>query len=62
MSKFIRKFKSYIRRTYKNKLCAIALIAVGLATLYIPDNYDIGGLVLMLIIALPLFFTSKKYL
>ena len=62
MSNYAERFRDYIFRTFKNKLCAMALIAIGVATLHIPDNNDIGGLVFMLIIGLPLFFTSKKYI
>ena len=54
------KFERYIRRTFKNKLCAIVLLGIGaLAT--IPDG-DATFFVLILFITIPLFFTKENWI
>lgn len=53
-------FKRYLRRTYKNKLCALAMFIVGLLTMKITGN----GLFMLyvLVFALPTFFTKEKWI
>lgn len=53
------KFERYIRRTLKNKLCAIALLGIGVLST-IPDG-DATFLVLISFIAIPLFFTKENW-
>lgn len=55
----IDKFVNYMRETLANKLCAIALVTAGLLPVYLAD--DATTLVLMLIFAIPLFFSSKRH-
>lgn len=57
---YIRKFVRYMYRTYKNKLCALALVLIGwLSTLI--DNEG-TAFVLCLMIAVPLFFTRNNWI
>lgn len=51
------KFVKYLHNTWKNKLCAIAMIIAGVLGMVFCDN----ALVLMgfICIGLPLFFTKK---
>ena len=49
----------YFERTYKNKLFAIALFAMGYSSMFLDG--DCTFFVFMLIFALPLFFTSEKW-
>ena len=59
-NKVIKKFKRYMRRTYKNKICALALIGLGV----LPAVFaGVGiGLVIGLFIGLPLFFSSENWI
>jgi hypothetical protein len=45
----------YLKRTYKNKLVALALFGIGIVS----NNFAI--LLFMSFIATPLFFVNKKY-
>lgn len=54
-----RKFVKYIRRTFKNKVVALAMIGLGVASRMLSD--DATFLVFMLIFAIPLFFARKNY-
>lgn len=58
--KYIRKFVKYIRRTLRNKLCAIALIMVGIILRFISN--DITFLVFTLLIGMPMFFSNKNWI
>ena len=48
----------YLRRTWKNKVAALAMAGVGYLTIGI-DN-DATAFVFVLLIAVPLFFTRKR--
>ena len=52
--------KRYFRRTYKNKLCALALIIIGVIATNI-DN-DATVLAFTLLIGLPLFFAKRNHI
>lgn len=56
----IKRFARYIYRTYKNKLCALALIILGVLT----TNIEGEGTVLLFLsmIALPLFFSDENWI
>ena len=56
----MNRFKKYIRRTYKNKLCALALIILGL--IFTSVSNDITVLVFLSILGVPLFFAKKNYI
>lgn len=58
--KISRRFKRYIRRTIKNKLCAVALILVGLFIVKLTG--DGTALAFFIIIGIPLFFVNKNYI
>ena len=60
MTKLIKAIKKNIRRTYKNKLCALALIIVGIFTTII-DN-DATFLVFALLIGISLFFSKQNHI
>jgi hypothetical protein len=59
MERRIRRFVRNLDRTWKNKICAIALICAGMISMMIDG--DATALVLMLIIGIPLFFTEKEF-
>ena len=56
----IKRFARYIYRTFKNKLCALALIILGVLT----TNIEGEGTVLLFLsmIALPLFFSDENWI
>lgn len=56
--KMYKRFKRYIRRTYKNKLCALALIILGLLTVFI--EYDATFFIVTLLIGIPLFLEKEN--
>lgn len=60
MTKLIKAIKKNIRRTYKNKLCALALIIIGIIITNI-DN-DATSLVFTLLIGIPLFFSKQNHI
>ena len=53
-------FGSYIRRTYKNKLCAAALLICGLFSTYVMK--EASALLYMSIISIPLFFSKENWI
>lgn len=52
--------KEYFKRTWKNKLISICLVAVGCISLNATGDITVS--VLMLALALPLFFASENYI
>ncbi len=52
------KFVDYLHKTWKNKLCAIAMIMAGILGVVVCENAL--ALALFLFIGIPLFFTKKK--
>ena len=54
-------FAKYIRETYKNKLVAILLIAIGVFIMLL-TNGDATILTFTSIIGIPLFFSKKNYI
>ena len=56
---FMRRFKKYMRRTYKNKLGAIAWIMFGCVTVPLFD-YDGTFLFFTLLTGIPVFFCRKS--
>lgn len=53
-------FGSYIRRTYKNKLCAVTLFVFGLfASCVIKEA---SALLYISIISIPLFFSKENWI
>ncbi len=61
MTKLIKAIKNNIRRTYKNKLCALALIIIGIISMNLETD---GGTIMafMLIIGVPLFFSKQNHI
>lgn len=57
---FTEVFKRYIRRTLKNKLCALVLFVAGVASATVSN--DATFLVFSLFISLPLFLASRNYI
>lgn len=55
-----KTFKRYFRRTYKNKLCALAMIILGIIATSI--DRDATVLVLTLLFGLPLFFAKQNHI
>lgn len=55
----IRRFVRYMHRTFKNKLCALALVAVG-AVPMIMDR-DATAFVFMLIFGGCMFFSNEDW-
>lgn len=51
---------NYLKRTWKNKIAAVAMTAAGILTVCI-DN-DATFLVLALIFAIPLFFAKENFI
>lgn len=53
------RFVNYMRKTWKNKVCAIALIGLS----YVPVIIDNDGsaFVLMTAFAIPMFFTKSRW-
>ncbi len=61
--------KKYIKETYKNKLVAMLLVLVGIISISpLLNNIGINGkpdgtaFILILITAIPLFFSKKNYI
>ena len=50
--------KNYLKRTWKNKMVAIAMVTLGYATTMIGN--DGTAYALMLMFAIPLFFTRAN--
>lgn len=57
---YLRKAVRYIKRTLKNKLCAIILLTCGALTITVTN--DATGLVFVSIIAIPLFFAKENWM
>ena len=55
-----KKIKRYLRRTYKNKIMAVVLVALGILSLC--WTMDATFLVFAGLIALPLFLAEKNYI
>ena len=55
-----RKFVRYIRRTFVNKVCAVALALIG--TLVTMLDGDATFLVLALMIGVPMFFAHERWI
>lgn len=53
-------FIKYIHRTWKNKLIAVGLVCAGMAGVVLES--DATALVLMLLLAVPMFFSSKNWI
>lgn len=60
MRKILKAIKKNLRRTYKNKLCAIALIIIGFLPIYIENDATV--LVVSLMIGIPLFFSKQNHI
>lgn len=58
MRKILKAIKKNLRRTYKNKLCAIALIIIGFLPIYIENDATV--LVVLSMIGIPLFFEKEN--
>lgn len=53
------QFKRYMRRTWKNKLCALGMVAFGSLTTWEGDG---TVLVFMIILAIPWFFARTNWI
>ena len=58
MKKYIRKIYRYFKETYKNKLVALALTALGVITGIIGNDFTF--LVWLLIFIIPLTFAKEN--
>jgi hypothetical protein len=54
------EMKKYLRRTWKNKAAALAIGFVGYLSTFIDG--DATACVFLMLIAVPLFFTRRKYI
>lgn len=54
-----KNFVKYIRRTWKNKLIAIAAVSAGMLGVVLEK--DATALVFMMFIAVPMFFSSRDW-
>lgn len=54
-----KNFVKYMRRTWKNKLIAIAIVCTGMAGVLLEQ--DATALVFMMFIAVPMFFSSRDW-
>lgn len=59
-NKYIERFSEYMRKTYINKCFAIALILIGIVSMYILN--DGTFLAFMMFFGLPLFFINDNYI
>lgn len=59
-SDYIKLFARHIRRTFKNKICAIALIVVGVITRNMTGDATV--LIVMLMLGIPLFLTNRNHI
>lgn len=60
MTKIMKAIKKNLRRTYKNKLCALALIIVGIGPIYLEN--DATFMIFALLIGIPLFFAKQNHI
>lgn len=58
--KTMNRFKSYIRRTWKNKVVALTMDIIGAIPMILDG--DATAFVGMLILTFPLFFEKKNYI
>lgn len=56
--KYALRFIRYLRRTYQNKVVAMAMIGVGILSTLIEG--DATALVFILMLAIPVFFMDKN--
>lgn len=56
-NEFSKELGKYIRRTLKNKICALALIICGIVSVYVVE--DPTYMLFTLTVGIPLFFTRK---
>lgn len=55
------KFMRYIRRTWKQKICALALILIGIVSAIVSGG-EANALIFLGFIGVPLFFAGTNYL
>lgn len=60
MTKIMKAIKKNLRRTYKNKLCALALIIVGIGPIYLEN--DATFMIFALLIGIPLSFAKQNHI
>lgn len=53
-----KRFVRHLRKTWKQKLCAMALAAVGVLSAMLSEG-DATALIIMLFIAVPMFFSNR---
>lgn len=56
----VGRFVRYFRRTLKQKLCALAMIALGVLTAWVGE--DATALVFILFIAVPMLISGKRWM
>jgi hypothetical protein len=56
----VKKMIKYLRRTWKNKVAALAIAFTGYLSTFIDG--DATGFVFLMLIAVPLFFARKNYI
>lgn len=59
LHKYIRRFVNHIRKTYKNKLLALAMLVLGALT--IPLENDLTAFILIAMFAIPAFFAKENW-
>lgn len=58
--KYITSVILYLRETWKNKICALALIGIGVLTTVLSG--DATALVFLLMFAIPLFLSFENWI
>jgi hypothetical protein len=58
--KYITSVILYLRETWKNKICALALIGIGVLTAVLSG--DATALVFLLMFAIPLFLSFENWI
>lgn len=56
----VKHFIRHMKETYKNKICAIAIIALGMVPIIIEG--DATATVLLWMFAIPMFFARKSWI
>lgn len=57
----MKRFVRYIRRTFKQKLYALALAGLGALTAVVSDG-DATAFVFMLLLAVPMFISKENWI
>lgn len=59
-TEYKERIKRHLRRTYKNKICVLILILIGIISTIVSDDATV--LVFTLLIGIPLFFVKDNFI